>query len=128
MQGVGDYTSLDIKPTTTTVTFKERYVAETFMYKTPGCNIPGVGRVEMAWIKSAPSVPQSTATTNTSSTTTTAIDNKDADVTMDDEGMSNNQAGNLFGVENGSEGDGGDRNREARQQNLDYDVAEDEWI
>ncbi|TQS37946.1 hypothetical protein Golomagni_01558 [Golovinomyces magnicellulatus] len=50
--GIGEYESIEATPTRTTITFKDRRTAESFMFSTTGGEIPSVGQVEMSWITS----------------------------------------------------------------------------
>ncbi|KAG9234951.1 hypothetical protein BJ875DRAFT_375332 [Amylocarpus encephaloides] len=49
--GIGEYASLDITPSSTSITFKERFVGEKFMYSLTDGEIPGAGKVEMSWVQ-----------------------------------------------------------------------------
>lgn len=76
------------------------------MYSTPGCEIPSVGRVEMAWVKNALPPPQPPVNSSSSPHKPETGNVPQKDVNMIDEG---------HGME-----------RETNE-NLDYDVADDDW-
>lgn len=92
------------------------------MYSTPGCEIPSVGRVEMAWVKNALPQPATSSNTNSSSPIKSeTINASHKDVNMLDEG------GDAMSGSRNSNGNGGGIERETNQ-NLDYDVADDEFF
>lgn len=98
------------------------------MYKTPGCEIPGVGRVEMAWVKNAPVA----ASTPTPSSNVATGNGHSGPVKGDMSGKDGNGGADVHmgdddGAAAGGNGYGGDRDGERAEQNLDYDVADDEW-
>lgn len=86
------------------MTFKERYLAEQFMYGST--NIPSVGDVEFGWVANAPST-SSTAANTPGATTPSVPESKGGDTAM------------------------GNNNEESEMQKtvgheVDYDVAEDD--
>lgn len=91
------------------------------MYGTPGCEIPSVGRVEMAWVKNALPPPATSSNTNSSSpikSEPTNTSNKDINMLDEGDAMSGSRNAN---------GNGGGIERDTNQ-NLDYDVADDEFF
>ncbi|KAH8804969.1 hypothetical protein F5884DRAFT_797965 [Xylogone sp. PMI_703] len=110
--GVGEFTDLETTSDSATITFKDRFTAEKFMYGTAGGEIPSVGKVEMAWVQGSLPV---TGTANTSSP---AKFDGNEDTAMDE--------GDAMAQDSGTgHGDGYGREQ---PENLDYDVADDnDW-
>ncbi|RDW92171.1 hypothetical protein BP5796_01565 [Coleophoma crateriformis] len=132
--GVGEYADIETTPERTSITFKDRFTAEKFMYGTPGCEIPSVGKVDMTWVQT-PLPPVSLNNTTSASSTFSAPagaktqyptkNDADADTAMDEgDAMASSPAGN-------GPGNGGSYNSGAaamKEENLDYDVADDnDW-
>jgi RNA-binding protein 26 len=116
-QGIGEFTDIEVTPSHTSVTFKDRFTAEKFM-ATNG-EIPSIGKVEMAWMQTplapitrAPFKPV-TAARNGNADEDTQMEEGDAMVST------SSPAQHLPSGEHA----GGDQ-----QENLDYDVADDnDW-
>jgi RNA-binding protein 26 len=112
MQGIGEYTDIKVTPTKTSILFKDRFIAEKFMYGTPGGEIPSVGKVELSWIQT-PLPP-----VNLAAKSAPANNDKSDDTTMMDEGDAMAMTS--------SPGHGA--HETDQQENLDYDVADDnDW-
>ena len=108
MQGVGEFTDLEITPERTAITFKDRFTAEKLMYGLPGGEIPSVGKVDLSWIQT-PLPPVNVAALKGL---------KDEDATMDE--------GDAM-AHTSSPARGGLAHEQA--ENIDYDVADDsEWV
>ncbi|RDL38838.1 uncharacterized protein BP5553_03178 [Venustampulla echinocandica] len=107
--GIGDYTDIDTTPVRTTITFKERFMAEKFMRSLSDGEIPSVGKVELAWVQT-PLPPVNLNNTSKPHGDDTAMDEGDA-MAMESSpprGMASHE-------------------REP-MENLDYDIADDnEW-
>ncbi|CAG8952501.1 hypothetical protein HYFRA_00001248 [Hymenoscyphus fraxineus] len=115
--GIGEYTSLDITPSTTSITFKDRFTAEKFMYGSPDGELPGVGKVEMAWVQT----PLPPVASSTNPHVPSVKSEPHADVKLEDEDpmaldSSPVRAPGGAHAQVGAGGMGDD---------LDYDVAED---
>ncbi|PLB37832.1 CCCH zinc finger and RRM domain protein [Aspergillus candidus] len=107
---VGDYESIEPsteQPDTLVVTFKQRFIAEKFMFGS--WKIPGVGEVQLTWVANPPPA-LSTASTGTGS------DGKAGTGTDDDTAMDTTSAPSLQQDHSGG-------------AQVDYDVAEmeDNW-
>ncbi|KHJ35528.1 putative rrm domain protein [Erysiphe necator] len=50
LKGIGEYEDIEVTPSRTIITFKDRRTAESFMFGSIGGEIPSVGKVEMSWI------------------------------------------------------------------------------
>jgi hypothetical protein len=106
LQGVGEYTDLEITPERTFITFKDRFTAEKFMYGLPGGELPSVGKVDLAWIQT-PLPPVNLAAK--------ALNGEDV---MMDEGDAMAHTSSPARGGHGHE----------QHENLDYDVADDnDW-
>ena len=110
IQNVGEYESIEPstdQPDTLVVTFKQRFIAEKFMYGP--WKIPGVGDVQLTWVANPP-LALSTASTGTGS------DGKAGPGTDDDTAMDTTSAPSLQQDHSGG-------------AQVDYDVAEmeDNW-
>jgi RNA-binding protein 26 len=105
IQGIGEYDTIDVTPTTTSITFKDRLTAEKFMYGIRDGEIPGAGKVEMTWV-STPLPPVNLS------------------VKKEDEEMQSMEmdASPQHGAGAGASVTSGQREME----NLDYEVADDE--
>lgn len=116
-QGIGEFTSIETTPSKTSITFVDRRTAEKFMYGTPGCEVPGVGKVDMAWVKT----PLPPVDLNVLKAKTEA-----SDVHMDMEAM-----GDAFAyahAQHGLNGGTGGNGYGGQEQEMDYDVADDnDW-
>jgi RNA-binding protein 26 len=112
-QGVGEYTGIEVIPGgRTSITFKDRHTAEKFMYGIPNGEIPAVGKVELSWIQTP--LPPVTLPAKASN-----AKHGDDDIQMDD--------GDAMAVTSSPAPVGVAEQQEA-QENLDYDVADDnEW-
>ncbi|KAL3418266.1 RNA recognition domain-containing protein [Phlyctema vagabunda] len=109
--GIGEFTDIETTPERTSITFKDRFTAEKFMYDTPGCDIPSVGKVDMAWVQT-PLPP-----VNLAAKAAARMDAEN-DVAMDE--------GDAMAAPS-SPAQHGNYGKEA-QDNLDYDVAgDDDW-
>lgn len=115
-QGIGEYTDLDITPSKTSITFKDRFTAEKFMYGLPGGELPSVGKVDMAWVQTP--LPPINPSASTSASTPTPTPFKAEDSAMDDgDGMVP-----TYAPEHTT------HLKREHVENLDYDVADDnEW-
>ncbi|PMD47294.1 hypothetical protein L207DRAFT_448907 [Hyaloscypha variabilis F] len=111
--GIGEYANIEVIPAgRTAITFKDRHTAEKFMYGIPNGEIPSVGKVELSWIQTPLPPVTLPAKTNFAKV-------GDDDVQMDD--------GDAMAATNSPAHGGGGEQQEA-QENLDYDVADDnEW-
>jgi RNA-binding protein 26 len=58
IQGIGEFTDLEITPERAALTSKDRFIAEKFMYGLPGGELPSVGKVELSWIQTPTSTRQ----------------------------------------------------------------------
>ncbi|EPE31296.1 RNA-binding, RBD [Glarea lozoyensis ATCC 20868] len=96
--GIGDFTSLDPTPSTTTITFKDRFTAEKFMNSAHD-EIPGVGKVEMKWVTEPLPTP---------------VKREEGEVDMKDVGAERVREREIK------------REEREREENLDYEVAGDE--
>ena len=113
---------MDITPALTTIQFKERYIAESFLYNTPGSNIPGVGKVDMAWVKNNPT----TTSTPTSGSAPQGTANGARKGNEDEEGKGD------VNMDYENENEDRDRGREREEErvgegDLDYDEGEQQW-
>jgi RNA-binding protein 26 len=113
MQGIGEYTDIEVIPAgRTTITFKDRHTAEKFMYGIPNGEIPSIGKVELSWIQTP--LPPVTLPAKTS-----LAKNSDDDVQMD--------YGDAMAATSSPAHAGGGEQQEPLE-NLDYDVADDnDW-
>ncbi|TVY82892.1 putative RNA-binding protein [Lachnellula suecica] len=100
--GIGEYTNLDISPARTSITFKDRFTAEKFMSGLSNGEIPSVGKVDLAWVKT-PLPPVSTPA-------------KTEDLVMD-------EGDAMMPVSAPVHADV----KRDHVENLDYDIADDEW-
>ncbi|KAL4961933.1 CCCH zinc finger and RRM domain protein [Aspergillus stella-maris] len=116
--GVGEYESITPTPApnaneedSLVVAFKERYVAEKFMFGPR--NIPSVGEVSLSWVPNPPiSLPASGPTPSQPAVSTPGVGAVDEDVSMSVDSGAVDQNGGLGG-----------------RAEVDYDVAEvdDSW-
>lgn len=114
-QGVGEFASIDNKGDKTEITFNDRFTAEKFMYGMPNNELPGVGKVEMAWTqKPLPPVTLS-ALTSENDTSSPA---KDSEMSMGD-GTNAHDYGNR--------NNGGIQAEHDRERDLDYDDGDNDW-
>ncbi|KAM0134114.1 hypothetical protein ACHAO1_005802 [Botrytis cinerea] len=116
--GIGEYTELTNTPSGCQITFKDRHIAEKFMYGLQNGEIPSVGRVELSWIQT-PLPPVTLPNTQSP----TGGGNAESDSKMEGamEGDAMAQDSNSMGMS----GHGGEREM---QENIDYDVAgDDDW-
>ncbi|KAL4933342.1 CCCH zinc finger and RRM domain protein [Aspergillus undulatus] len=130
--GIGEYESITPNPSeedSLIVAFKERYLAEKFMFGRR--NIPSVGEVQLSWVPNPPiSLPTPSSSTGQAPAVTTpggsgsgsGLDAKDEDM-----GMSMSMDTDGPADQNGA-GAGGFRGKDANAE-VDYDVAEveDSW-
>ncbi|OBT88176.1 hypothetical protein VE02_02454 [Pseudogymnoascus sp. 03VT05] len=118
--GVGEYADIETTPKNTSITFKDRFTAEKFMYGISNSEIPGVGKVELAWIQTPlpPVTLPSAAPIAKPYTATNDHENGDTD-------MGGNGEGDAM-AQDMSRGPAQSQKRE--QQELDYDIGDDnEW-
>ncbi|TVY15741.1 putative RNA-binding protein [Lachnellula arida] len=114
--GIGEYTDLDITPPKTSITFKDRFTAEKFMYGLPGGELPSVGKVDMAWVQTP--LPPTNLSTSTPTATATATAPKAEDSAMDE----GDAMVPTYTPEHTA------HLKREHVENLDYDVADDnEW-
>ncbi|RKF72966.1 putative rrm domain protein [Golovinomyces cichoracearum] len=119
--GIGEYESIDATPTRTTITFKDRRTAESFMFNTTGGEIPSVGQVEMSWI-TAPLTPVNSQ----SQSSVNAKNCADTDVSVRGNAPVTATGGTGAGI-NAVSSFKSD-NQHNTNANMDYDVAyENEW-
>ncbi|KAI9746225.1 MAG: hypothetical protein M1818_000906 [Claussenomyces sp. TS43310] len=128
--GVGEFTDLESTPTRTSVTFRDRFTAEKFMYGTPNGEIPSVGKVDMAWVqtplppvdpsKFAPPAALPRAEPTSPPGEGIEVDEGDA--------MSHGPADERMDG-GGTRGQYQQQQQQQQQQHqeLDYDVADDDW-
>ncbi|KAF4632222.1 hypothetical protein G7Y89_g5900 [Cudoniella acicularis] len=104
--GIGEYASLEVTPSRASITFKDRFTAEKFMYGLHNGEVPSVGKVDLAWV-STPLPPINLASIKTE------------DITMDE--------GDAMMMATDSSPAHGVHDRE-QVENIDYDVADDnDW-
>ncbi|KFZ17608.1 hypothetical protein V502_04514 [Pseudogymnoascus sp. VKM F-4520 (FW-2644)] len=118
--GVGEYADIETTPKSTSITFKDRFTAEKFMYGISNSEIPGVGKVDLAWIQTPlpPVVLPSAAPVAKPDTARNDQENRDTD--MGGSGEGDAMAQDL------PRGPAQSQKRE--QQELDYDIGDDnEW-
>ncbi|TVY42912.1 putative RNA-binding protein [Lachnellula occidentalis] len=97
----------------TSITFKDRFTAEKFMYGLPGGELPSVGKVDMAWVQT----PLAPINLSTSTSTSTPVKTEDSAMAMDE----GDAMVPTYAPEHA------DLKRE-HVENLDYDVADDnDW-
>jgi len=121
--GIGEFTELEATPTRTTVTFKDRFTAEKFMYGTSNGELPSIGKVEMTWVQT-PLPPVDLSKLN-NKPTVAQTEQSGGDETMADEGDAMSHAQVDEKMDNGG---GGSVVRGQDRQELDYDVADDnDW-
>ncbi|KAI5304629.1 hypothetical protein KEM56_006230 [Ascosphaera pollenicola] len=123
LMGVGDYDGIERNPArsdSVIVSFKERYIAEQLYYG--GTDIPNVGSVEFSWVAG----PSPAAAAASASSATAAPSSASKLVTEQKDDGSDTVMG---------EGNGTVRNNETETRkeangphDVDYDVAEDEWM
>lgn len=120
-QGVGEFASIDYKEGKTEITFNDRFTAEKFMYGVPNGEVPGVGKVEMAWIqKPLPPVRLPVPSGGGDETSSPA---KDSEMGMGDGGHEEL----MEGVGSGMGGGGGMGGEMDRERDLDYDDGDNDW-
>lgn len=108
-QGVDENVKLKSTPQTTTLSFIDRATAEKFYYGLPNGELPGIGKVEMSWMKTPlPQIDLSKHQQNG------GVNNGD-DVDMENEQKNGDYA----------EQHNNHQHQEGRQQDLDYDVEEE---
>ncbi|KAL5348274.1 hypothetical protein ACLOAV_006756 [Pseudogymnoascus australis] len=118
--GVGEYADIETTPKNTSITFKDRFTAEKFMYGISNSEIPGVGKVELAWIQTPlpPVVLPSAAPVGKPDTTNNDQENRDTDMGGSGEGDAMTQDAPR----------GPPQSQRREQQELDYDIGDDnEW-
>lgn len=116
-QGVGEFGSIEQKGGKAEVTFNDRFTAEKFFYGLPNNELPGVGKVELAWIqKPLPPVTLTSAVKTEDDTSSPAKDSEMNDSSM----MESNDDGELNGGQMQVEHD-------TRERDLDYDDGDNEW-
>ncbi|KAL4920124.1 hypothetical protein BDW62DRAFT_22938 [Aspergillus aurantiobrunneus] len=127
--GVGEYESITQNPNeenSLIVSFKERYIAEKFMFGTR--NIPSVGEIQLSWIPNPPiSMPSSSSQPHHQSTSATTTDmNLDAKTGSDEDTIMDSAPADQTGC--GLRGKEGNGNLNSHAD-VDYDVAEvdDSW-
>ncbi|KAI9715949.1 MAG: hypothetical protein M1828_000537 [Chrysothrix sp. TS-e1954] len=118
-QNVGDYTTLtpsDTEPSKVTISFRERYIAESFLAAlgAAGSRIEGVGLCEVKWVAN----PPNPAISSSNPAITNDPSEPDADSAMLGEG------GEKLKHEEKDENRGGGRRDEGGE--MDYDVADEE--
>ncbi|KAL2825207.1 hypothetical protein BDW59DRAFT_161922 [Aspergillus cavernicola] len=119
--GVGDYDSIDPNPNepdSLIISFKERYIAEKFMFGTR--NVPSVGEIQLAWVPNPPiSIPSSSSTLQQHPTppSTSGLDAKNA---SDEDTIMDSAPPDQSGILRGKDGAG------TGAVDVDYDVAEDD--
>ncbi|TAQ90240.1 hypothetical protein B7494_g1407 [Chlorociboria aeruginascens] len=104
---IGEFTDLDITPERTSITFKDRFTAEKFMF---GGEIPSIGKVDFAWVQT-PLPPVNLASK--------AVGGKNEDDSPMDEGdaMAESSSSHNHAAHS-----------QEQQENIDYDVADDnDW-
>ncbi|KAL3469410.1 hypothetical protein BJX99DRAFT_241365, partial [Aspergillus californicus] len=117
--GVGEYDSITPNPTepdSLIISFKERYIAERFMFGTR--NIPSVGEIQLTWVPNPPiSIPPS------QQHSTPGLDAKNA---SDEDTIMDTAPGDQSGLR-GKDGNGSGSG--PGTADVDYDVAEvdDSW-
>ncbi|KAK0102972.1 hypothetical protein ONS96_005589 [Cadophora gregata f. sp. sojae] len=111
---IGEFTSLEATPTRAQIAFTDRKTAENFLASVSrdGGEIPSAGKVEVAWVKT-PLPPVTTPATK-------AIQSKnDEDTNMDE--------GDAMATGSPARGVAAAEGNHEHQENLDYDVADDDW-
>lgn len=119
-QGVGEYADIETSLKSTSITFKDRFTAEKFMYGISNSEIPGVGKVELSWIQTPlpPVVFPSAAAAAKPDTGNNDYENGDTDMGGSGEGDPV-----AHDVPRGSA-----QSQRREQQELDYDIGDDnEW-
>lgn len=115
LMGVGDYDNIEknpARPDSVIVSFKERYIAEQLYFGTP--EIPNVGKVEFSWVAG----PSPAATASASGSTAKPIT-----------GQKDEGGDTVMGEGNGpTKPEGTETRKEGNPHDVDYDVAEDEWM
>ncbi|KFY07637.1 hypothetical protein V492_06969 [Pseudogymnoascus sp. VKM F-4246] len=118
--GVGEYADIETTPKSTSITFKDRFTAEKFMYGISNSEIPGVGKVDLAWIQTPlpPVVLPSAAPVAKPDTARNDHGNGDTDMGGSGEGDAMAQDTPRAPVQS----------QKREQQELDYDIGDDnEW-
>lgn len=117
-QGVGEYADIETTPKNTSITFKDRFTAEKFMYGISNSEIPGVGKVDLAWIQTP--LPPVTLPSAAPIAKPDTNDHENGDTDMGGNGEGDAMAQDTHR--------GPAQSQKREQQELDYDIGDDnEW-
>ncbi|KAH7383662.1 hypothetical protein BKA64DRAFT_682858 [Cadophora sp. MPI-SDFR-AT-0126] len=111
---IGEFTSLEVTPNRAHIAFKDRKTAENFLASVSrdGGEIPSAGKVELAWVKT-PLPPVTIPAAKP------VQFKNDEDTNMDE--------GDAMATGSPAQGAATAEGNHEQQENLDYDVADDDW-
>ncbi|KAH9222087.1 hypothetical protein DL95DRAFT_518848 [Leptodontidium sp. 2 PMI_412] len=112
---IGEFTSLETTPTRAQIAFKDRKTAENFLASVSrdGGEIPSAGKVELSWVKT----PLPPVTPPTKPIQFKTGNEEDTNMDEGDAMATSSPAPGAMTADGGHE----------QQENLDYDVADDDW-
>jgi len=111
---IGEFTSLEATSNRAQIAFKDRKTAENFLASVSrdGGEIPSAGKVELGWVKT-PLLPVTTPVSKP------VQPKMDEDMNMDE--------GDAMATGSPAQGAAAAEGSHEQQENLDYDVADDDW-